>query len=59
MIYSLSSNKELMTEELRAEFQEAVRDELSSREPSEAVKGLFGGAEQLEFKFTFAKKTGS
>jgi hypothetical protein len=57
MNFSLTSNKELIPDDLRTAFAELIRGESAAREPSQAVKLLYSTEpEQLNFNFTCSKK---
>jgi len=55
MNFSLHSTMVLVPQDIRAEFDELMRREINSQEPSEGVKALYDKEpEQLKFDFTFS-----
>jgi hypothetical protein len=57
MNFSLTSSKDLLSNDLREAFAGLLQQELAAREPSQAVKLLYSTEpEQLNFNFTCSKK---
>jgi hypothetical protein len=60
MNFSITSNKEFTTNEMREAFSKVVQDEIAARAPDEGIKILHSDEpEQLIFNLTYLNKTGS
>ena len=58
MNFSLTSSKELLSDDLREAFKGLLQQELAARKPVQGVKLLYSSeSEQLNFNFMYSKKT--